>query len=168
MNLEEPIIVGKIGAPWGVQGWVRVKSYTRHPGDILNYPSWMVREPTGWQEISLICGHPQGECVVVEFEGYNNRERSKELNGLDVGITPDQLAKREGDFYWVELQGMAVITLKGETLGKVNHLLETGANDVLVVADDQGAERLIPWGKSVIDRVDRDRREIWVEWEPDY
>ncbi len=108
---------------------------------------------------------PRGRAI--ERVGFFN-PRATGLNGLDVGITPDQLAKREGDFYWVELQGMAVITLKGETLGKVNHLLETGANDVLVVADDQGAERLIPWGKSVIDRVDRDRREIWVEWEPDY
>jgi 16S rRNA processing protein RimM len=165
---QEPIILGKIGAVWGVRGWVKVKTYTRKPGDILFYDHWLLKRTDGWQEVALIGGHPQGDSVVVELEGFNDREFSQELNGVEVGIRQDQLSQHQSEFYWIELEEMEVVTLKGISLGRVTSLMETGANDVLVVTDQEGNERLIPWGESVVDSVDRHSGKIRVDWEADY
>lgn len=106
---------------------------------------------------------------MVELEGYNDRERSKALSGCEVGVGFDQLNHQDGEaFYWIELEGMSVVTVRGEPLGEVTRLMETGANDVLVVGGEGKRERLIPWGRSVVVDVDREKRAIEVDWDPEY
>ena len=88
--------------------------------------------------------------------------------GYEIGIRRDQLpVTAPGEYYWHDLQGLTVVTVKGELLGTVGHLLETGANDVLVVNGER--ERLIPFVlDQVIVDVDLDKREIQVDWDKDF
>jgi 16S rRNA processing protein RimM len=90
------------------------------------------------------------------------------LTGCEIGITRDELPAAEtGEYYWHDLQGLSVVTLAGESLGTVDHLIETGANDVLVVEGER--ERLIPFvmGQVVV-HVDLDKGEIQVDWDKEF
>lgn len=123
-------------------------------------------------ELDEIRAH--GRTLIAHVQGYDTPERSRELTGVELEVEAEALPSlEEGEYYWAELQGLQVINRQGECLGRVSHLLETGANDVLVVApyeesiDDQ--ERLIPWlpGQSV-DRVSLEERRMDVDWERDW
>ena len=88
--------------------------------------------------------------------------------GCEIGIRRDQLpATVSGEYYWHDLLGLKVVTVTGELLGTVDQLIETGANDVLVVGGDR--ERLIPFVlDKVIVNVDLDKAEIRVDWDKDF
>jgi 16S rRNA processing protein RimM len=119
-------------------------------------------------ERDLIEGRVHGKGIVALLEGCNDRDQAYALIGTDVGIRRDQLpATEDGEFYWADLVGMRVETTAGTMLGHVDHLFETGANDVMVVRGDR--ERLIPyhWGQ-VIREVDLEGRLIVVDWESDF
>ena len=84
--------------------------------------------------------------------------------GADIAIRASQLpATAEREYYWAELEGMRVVNLAGQELGRVGHLFETGANDVLVVQGKR--EYLIPFGADVVRHVDPDAGVISVDWD---
>ena len=88
-------------------------------------------------------------------------------------IEKSELPELEAGFYWYQLEGLRVVTTSGQDLGKVHHLMETGANDVLVVKGDAQSvdkiERLVPYiDGSVIKQVDLKQGLIVVEWDKDY
>jgi 16S rRNA processing protein RimM len=92
------------------------------------------------------------------------------LIGAELAIRKTQLEPAEEDeFYWADLVGLSVENLDGEVLGTVDHLLETGANDVLVVKADKQDERLIPFVmEDIVKLVDLDNKLIRVDWGKDY
>lgn len=106
--------------------------------------------------------------MIARLAGCDNRDQAQVLMGREIGIRRDQLpATVPGEYYWRDLEGLKVTTLTGEPLGIVDHLLETGANDVLVVKAER--ERLIPFVQGqVIVKVDLDAREIQVDWDKDF
>ncbi len=114
----------------------------------------------------------QQRNLVVKLEGISSRDEAATLAGMQicipVGDLPDLPA---GEYYWSELIGLEVVNLAGEPLGAVDHLVETGANDVLVVKSrgggDADIERLIPWIPQVIRDVDIGAGCLLVDWEPD-
>ena len=117
---------------------------------------------------------PHGKTLIAHVEGYDTPEQSRELTGIDLQVEEGELPSLEdGEYYWAELQGLRVINRQGEHLGRVSHLVETGANDVLVVEPDADSiddeQRLIPWlpGR-MIDRVDIGAEELRVDWERDW
>jgi len=76
-------------------------------------------------------------------------------------------AAGEDEYYWSDLEGLRVETLEGVDLGTVDHLIETGANDVLIVRGDR--ERLIPFLRpSVVREIDLVAARIRVAWDPDF
>jgi len=118
-----------------------------------------------WQEKQLAEGSRQGKGVIARLADCENRDQAQALMGCEIGIRRDQLpGAAPGEYYWSDLQGLKVVTIKGEQLGTVDHLIETGANDVLVVKGER--ERLIPFVlDQVIVNVDLDKREIQVDWD---
>ena len=104
---------------------------------------------------------------MVNLKGIDDRNKAEELVNFEISIASDALPELEdGDFYWHQLEGLQVVNLEGQLLGKVDHLLETGANDVMVVKGEQ--ERLIPFVmERVVLGVDLDKGEIEVDWEWD-
>jgi 16S rRNA processing protein RimM len=121
-----------------------------------------------WQEKALAVGSRHGKGVIARLADCENRDQARALMGCEIGIRRDQLpATAPGEYYWRDLQGLKVVTIEGEWLGMVDHLIETGANDVLVVKGER--ERLIPFVlDQVIVNVDLDKREIQVDWDKSF
>jgi len=121
-----------------------------------------------WQEKQLATGSRHGKGVIARLADCENRDQAQALIGYEIGIKRGQLpATAPGEYYWRDLQGLKVISMKGELLGTVDHLIETGANDVLVVKGER--ERLIPFvmGKVIV-KVDLNEREIQVDWDESF
>lgn len=116
----------------------------------------------------MLEGRQHGKGVVAHLQDCDDRDQAQALMGHEIGIRRDQLpVTAPGEYYWSDLHGLKVITLDGEALGTVDHLIETGANDVLVVKGER--ERLIPFiSEQVIISVDLDAGEIQVDWDKDF
>lgn len=171
---DEPeyITVGRIGAPFGVRGWVKVYSYTEFPGNILGYEPWYLRTANkpdaAWQVANVEEAKEHGNGIVAKFAGCDDRDAAALMRGTDIAIQRDQLPPpEEGEYYWADLVGLRVVNLEGTDLGTVDHLMETGANDVLVVKGER--ERLIPYVMDVfIHDVNLEAGVIRVDWDADF
>ena len=160
--------MGQVAGLFGIKGWVKIHSYTDPREGILDYSPWFLREESGWEAHEVLTGRLQGKTLVVHLKGFDDRDRAAELLRCDIAIQREQLPELEEDeFYWNDLQGLRVVNLEGEDLGRVSHLFETGANAVLVVKGDR--ERLIPysWGEAVR-KVDLDAGLMVVDWDPEF
>ena len=170
MTQDDYIIVGKIGAANGVKGWVKIISDTQTPSDIFEYKPWHLNINDQWQMVETINYKQQGKNFIAQLPGYNDRNEAEKLTNTDIAITKEQLpALSHDETYWVDLEGLEVVNLEGVSLGKVDHLFSTGANDVLVV--DGERERLIPYLKGkgqVIKEVNKENRVITVDWDSEF
>jgi 16S rRNA processing protein RimM len=168
MALGEFIEMGRIAGLYGVRGWVKVYSHTEPRDHILEYSPWYLKIQGKWVPIAPAEGRIHGKGVVARLEGYTDRDAAAQLVGTDIAMHRDQLpAAEEGEYYWHDLIGLRVVTTGGAELGQVDHLLETGANDVLVVKGER--ERLIPYtpGQAVV-KVDLASGVLTVEWDPEF
>lgn len=147
---------------------MRVFSYTRPRESIVAYQPWYLFEDGKWVEHRLAEGRRHGRGIVARLESCAERDQACRLVGTEIGIRRAQLPDLvPGEYYWSDLEGLTVVTLTGVRLGVVSHLLETGANDVLVVKGD--AEFLVPFVVGdVVHEVDFERGEIRVDWSRDF
>ena len=168
MSKQQHINVGKISGVFGIKGWVKVFSFTDTRENILNYSPWLLKKDSETRLVNVIDGNLQGKAVVAQLDGVNDRDQAASLMGWDIFITPDQLPKAaKNEYYWSDLIGLAVETNLGIQLGTVDSLLETGANDVVIVKGER--ERAIPFlqGKTIIN-IDLDAGKMVVDWDPDF
>lgn len=171
---EDPgmILLGRVSGLFGVKGWIKVYSDTEPRDNILNYSPWYLRRQDGWQPYEIIAGRPHGKGIVAQLANCHDRDAAAELIGSTIAIRQDQLpAAGEDEYYWSELRGLKVITTLGIDLCCVVSLMETGANDVLVVreAGEQGREHLIPFiRQQVIQKVDLENGQLTVDWDPEF
>jgi 16S rRNA processing protein RimM len=180
-SLEEPMVVlGRIGAPYGIKGWVHVQSYTQPTSNILRYKTWHILEQGVQAPLSVLQGRSLAKGCVVALEGYENPELASQLRHAIVGVPRGRLpALEEGVYYWADLIGMQVhnqsLDPLAHSVGRVKEVFEAGANDVLVVETLEDALSskttkmvLIPFVmESVINEVDQEARWIrlcWDEW----
>lgn len=167
--LEQQFInVGKISGVFGVKGWVKVFSFTDPRENILTYSPWLLKKGDETKTINVVDGQLQGKTIVAQLAGVDDRDQAASLMGWDVFITQDQLpAAAKGEYYWSDLIGLKVETIDGVQLGVVDSLLETGANDVIIVQGER--ERVIPFlqGQTIID-IDLNAGRIIVDWDPDF
>ncbi|MGA8205059.1 MAG: ribosome maturation factor RimM [Woeseiaceae bacterium] len=159
--------MGRVSGLFGVKGWVRVFSHTRPPAAILGYDRWFVRRDGDWKAIVLEEGRPHGKAIVARFANVADREQAAPLVGCDIAVPRAALPElRDGSYYWADLEGLRVVRRDGTELGRVAYLLETGANDVLVIQGEH--ERLIPFiADKVILDVDIANGVITVDWDWD-
>ena len=167
------VVMGRIGAPWGVKGWVKLFSYTDPPENLLDYRVFRIIGPTGQQDIEIDEARPQGQGLVGHIKGCDEREASGRFTGCELQVPKQSLPALDEEYYWHQLEGLRVHTLQGEDLGRVHHLMETGANDVLVVRGDEQSldreERLLPWVRGqVVKEVDLEHGVILVDWDKDF
>ncbi|MDD1628545.1 MAG: ribosome maturation factor RimM [Methylococcaceae bacterium] len=168
MTKPEIINVGKISGVFGVKGWVKVFSFTDPRENILTYSPWLLKKGDETKTVEVIDGQLQGKTIVAQLAGVNDRDHAASLMGWDVFITQDQLpAAAKDEYYWSDLVGLKVETIDGVQLGVVDSLLETGANDVIVVQGER--ERAIPFlqGQTIID-IDLNEGRIVVDWDPEF
>jgi 16S rRNA processing protein RimM len=165
---DDLLVMGRIAAPYGVKGWVHIAAYTELPENLLNYSPWYINRQGNWQTVDIVSGRHHGKGLVVQLRDCTDRDAAAALRGTDIGIYRSQLPPVDADeYYWSDLIGMQVIAQGDRTLGRLDHLLETGANDVMVV---KGArEYLVPFIEGqVVKSVDLGTREIRVDWDPDF
>jgi 16S rRNA processing protein RimM len=160
------LVLGHIDGVYGVRGWVKVFSETVPREGILRYSPWLLGNSDQPRRVAEGRAHSKG--VVVRLEGCDDRDQAQALVGQEIAVTRDRLPPAKADeFYWIDLEGLAVETLDGVALGQVSHLFSTGANDVLVVVGER--ERLLPFTwDAVVRNVDFERRLIQVDWDPDF
>jgi 16S rRNA processing protein RimM len=168
VSKDELLVMGQIASPFGVKGWVRVNAYTAMADNLLDYSPWYLNLQGGWQATEPVAGRPHGKGLVVQLKECHDRDAAAALTGTDIGVYRSQLPPAGADeYYWSDLIGLQVVTREGQVLGVVDHLFETGANDVLVVKGEQ--EYLVPFIKEqVIESVDLESRIIRVDWDPDF
>lgn len=169
---SETIVLGRIVALHGIQGWVRIKPFGDDPQAWQNMPLWQLGETEHgpWREVRLSGFRMRGDEVFAAFADIQDRTAAEEhLKGRWIGASRQNLpAPAENEFYWDDLIGMTVVNTAAVSLGKVATLIETGANDVLCVVDETGTERLLPFVDAVVQRVDLEARRIMVDWEADW
>ncbi len=162
----EPIVVARIAAPYGIKGWIRIASFTSPPENLLHYAPWLTRSGDGWQELNVDQSRAHGKNFVAHVAGCDDRNAAELLTGREIAVPSHVLPATEPDeYYWKDLVGLEVVNREGHHIGPVLRLIETGANDVLVV---QGAQRehLIPFRKEVVVQVVLEKGQIEVDWDP--
>jgi len=182
VNTSDCILLGKFVGVWGVKGWLKVFSYTRPRQDIGSYKQWLLIPQkvnlSKQTEVSAALAEikkckEQGQNIVAKLESVDYRDQAQALIGMNICILREQLKDLpEGEFYWSEMLDCQVINQQGDDLGIVNSILETGANDVLVVhqqmADGTTQERLIPYSMDTVLSLDIEQKQILVDWQTDY
>lgn len=161
------VVLGEIGAPVGIKGWVRIRPFTRTPEAIGAYPGWWIGRGSERREVRVEEVAGRGRGVIAKLAGCDDPEAARQLRGLEIAVPRAALAAAgEGEYYWVDLIGLRVEGVGGVELGTVTGLIETGANEVLRVAAER--ERLIPFVEAVVKEVDLAAGVIRVDWEDDY
>ena len=159
------VVMGRVRAPHGLKGWIKVQPFTQEIEGLLDYPEWWVGGDGQWQQHRVAESAVHGSTVVARLDGFTDREAAAGLKGRDVAVPRAAMPKsREGEFYWNDLLGMEVSHKNAAKLGLVAKILETGANAVLVVQGEK--EFLVPFIQGVIVNVDLKARQLIVDWEP--
>ena len=164
---NKKLLVGKINGFFGLQGWVKVFSYTNPRTNILNYSPWSIKVDGNFKSIDITSGREQSKTIVAHIKGVDNREDSQKFIGQDIYINKEQLPElTQGEYYWHELIGFDVINKDEERLGTVDYFVETGANDVLVVKGKK--EYWIPYIEPFLVSIDSKNNKILVDWDKDF
>ena len=166
MSTDTQVALGYISAVHGVKGWVKIHSWTRPLEAILDYQPWLLGEEQ--KPVKYITGRKQGKGLAVLLPETNDREQARLLVGQSISVQRDQMPETAPDeYYWSDLEGLEVHTLSGEILGRVEELMETGANDVLVIRGQR--QHLVPFIQGeFVKSVDLDAGRIDVDWDPEF
>jgi 16S rRNA processing protein RimM len=170
------VVMGRIGAAYGLKGWVKLFSFTDPPENLLEHRKFYTainNSEATLHEIEIDQARAQGQGFVGHIKGCDEREQTRDYTGKELLLPKQELPSLDEGYYWHQLEGLRVVNLAGEELGMVHHLLATGANDVLVVHSTATSidigERLLPyvWGKVVLE-VDLNLGVMKVDWEKDF
>lgn len=163
-------MLGRIVGHHGLRGELKLYSYTAPPEQIFDYRTWRLKAADGREmELKRINGKTHGKTLTISLPGVLDRDAAAAAAWMDAEISVARAALpplAEGEFYWADLEGLEVVTLEGASLGKVSHLISTGANDVMVVRDAE-RERLLPFVPGQwVQQVDLAAGRIVVDWDP--
>lgn len=167
---DRRVLVGRIVGLYGVQGWIKLESWTEPRTQIFKYQPWQLTSAPGEEmEIEGVKGRPQGKGLIAQLPGVEGRDAAAALIGKDIYVSRALLPPPGKDeYYWVDLEGLEVVTIDNVVLGRVSHVFATGANDVVVVRDGE-RERLIPFVQgSYVRSVDLSGGRMVVDWDPEF
>lgn len=174
---EEPMVVGELAGVFGVKGWLKVRSFTQPEDNILTYKPWQIKTAQGLQEVEVDAYKMRPQGMVVHLKGLDDRDLAAAYGRAQIVVDRNLLPElAPGDFYWHQLLGLKVVSLYGGSrvlLGEVAQMLETGANDVVLVRPCSGSlddrERLVPYVlPQYILEIDLDAGELHVDWDPEF
>lgn len=170
MNTDSSLItMGRLGAPYGIKGWLWVYPETEYPDSLLEYAEWQIGNEGQWHPMTVEAAEMRPNGLVVKFVGIADRDEAAKLRSRFVAIPRTAFPEADDDeYYWTDLIGLTVVNLADEVLGRIDSLLETGANDIMVVIDEAGNRRLIPFVSAIVQSVDLQNRRIVADWGLDY
>ena len=159
------IIVGQLGAPYGVKGWNHLRSFTNPVANILEYRQWFVQQKNEWVVFELVDGRLHGQSIAVHLKGIDDRDKAALLSQCHVALHRSQLPQLGSEqFYWSDLEGMTVKSLEGEELGIVDYLYENAGVDVMVVKKEQQEQHIPFLLNDTVLKVDMDHKILLVDW----
>lgn len=157
------IELGVVGAPFGVRGWVKLRSFTDPPERLLQHRSVQLRLGSAWTAYRIESSGRSGGQLTAKLAGVDDRDQAQALRGAAVCVPRSELPQRDDkDFYRADLIGCEVVNLAGIRLGKVLHFVETPAQVLMVVRGDQ--EYWVPAVPQHLRRVDLQARRVVVDW----
>lgn len=163
------ILVGRIHGAFGVRGEVKLESLTEPEGNLLRYQPWVLRDAQGREHtVEGARARPGGKGLIGTLPGIDDRDVAEALRGAELFVPRSALPPpRDGEFYWIDLEGLRVGNVEGIDFGTVASVFSNGANDVLVVRGDR--ERMIPWRRpDYVRELDFDAGRIVVDWDADF
>lgn len=170
---DDLIQVGHVHTAYGIKGWVWVMSRTEPIANIFSYGPWYLDRAGTLAKVVLVDHRAQGKGLVAQFAGCEDRNAADLMIGATIWVPKSALkTQSDNEYFWSDLIGMRVVTEQGVLLGCVDDMMETGANDVIVLkacdgsVDDQ--ERLLPWVDQVVLKIDREAKCITVDWDPEF
>ena len=159
--------MGRIAAPFGVKGWVKLQPYSEDPGTLMDFESWRVGRGEQYRQFSVEAVQDHGNALVAKLVGIDDRDAAYALRGHEVSVERADLPPPEdNEFYWSDLVGLRAINREGVELGKVDSLMETGAHDVLVIKGTR--THLVPFVAAFVGKVDLAGGTVEVDWGEDW
>jgi 16S rRNA processing protein RimM len=160
--------MGRIGAPHGVKGWVKVAPFAASAGALAGLRRWWIGGRGEWTEAEVAETQVRGARLTARVAGCTDRDAAGRLRGREIAVPRAALPEAgPGEYYWADLVGLEVVNAEGASLGRVTSVFSTGANDVLRVGEGR-RERLLPFVATVIRAVDLPARRIEVDWGLDW
>lgn len=159
--------MGRIVAPYGIYGWLKIQPDTEVLDGLLDYPEWWLGRDKQWQKYEVEAAKVHSNTLLVKLKGVSDRDMAFALKSRQVAVPREQLPEPDdNEYYWSDLIGLQVTNLQGLDLGTIAEVFETGANDVLVAKGDR--ERLIPFVDQVVLEVDLDAKTMQVDWDAEF
>ncbi len=160
--------MARVAAPFGIKGWLKLQTFTEYADSLDQFDTWFLSSPKGWEEIKVEDFAVNVKAVVAKLRGVDDRTAAERFAKRDIAVPRSWLDQPEADeYYWIDLIGADVVNEIGEHLGKIETLMETGANDVLVVKSG-ASEILIPFVAEYLANVDREKKIVTVRWQRDW
>ena len=163
------VIMGRVVAPYGVFGWLKIVPDTEVFDGLLNYKTWWLGKDDDWRELTVKEAKTHNDVLVVKLQGIDDRDAAFACKGKQIAVPRALLPKLETEeYYWSDLIGLAVKNQQGVDFGVVTDVFATGANDVVVAKSEDGIERLIPYIAQVIVEVSLEAKTMLVDWDADF
>ena len=166
---QKRVILGRISGLHGVNGWLKIYSYSRPKENIFSYNPWQIKNAANdWVSQKVSNWRMQGKGLIAQFDEINSRDLAQVFVGSEIAVLREELPDlAENEYYWRDLIGLEVVNQSEDSLGTVVEIKETGANDVLVVKGQ--TKYLIPLlSGSVVKKVDQEQGRLLVDWDGEY
>lgn len=178
--------MGRVVAPYGVFGWLKVVPDTEAFDGLFDYDTWWLGKGDDWREMVVETAKVHNDVIVVKLEGINDRDAALACKGKQIAVPRAQLPEpEENEYYWSDLIGLRVKNQHDVDFGLIVDVFETGANDVIVVKQDvvksdakdvasksadkeKPQERLLPFTAAVVLDVDLNAKTMLVDWDEDF
>jgi 16S rRNA processing protein RimM len=162
------IILGKLGAVYGIHGWLKINSFTDPVTNIFDYKIWYIKTSQEWQPLNIDKIDIKADKLLAHVVGYDTPEHAKQLTGLDISVHRSQLPSLPADeYYWHDLVGLSVYTLNNDYLGLVVRVINAPAHPLLEIKDQK--EHLVPLiFKQFIKTVDLNNQTMIIDWDPEF
>lgn len=166
---SELVVMGRVIAPYGVLGWLKIHPDTEVLDGLLDYKSWWIGKDDNWRELKVESAKIHNNILVVKLQSIDDRDIAFSCKGKQIAVPRELFPKLEKDeFYWSDLIGITVSNQQNVDFGKIIDVFATGANDVIVAKSDTGQERLMPYIADVILEVDLNAKKMLVDWDADF
>jgi 16S rRNA processing protein RimM len=163
------VIMGRVVAPYGVFGWLKIVPDTEEFDGLLDYKTWWIGKDKDWRELTVKEAKTHNDVLVVKLQGIDDRDAAVACKGKQIAVPRALLPKlKSEEYYWSDLIGLSVKNQQNVDFGKITDVFATGANDVIVVNSDEKVERLIPYIAQVILEVNMAEKTVLVDWDADF
>ena len=174
--------VGYVSGAYGLNGWIRITPFSTTAVALLNAKVWWLDKPA-LHDVDVMQAKIHSGDVVAQLMGIAGRDAAEALKGTSVQIPRSHFpALSDGEFYWVDLIGLAVVNLQGDSIGVVHDMMDNGAHPILRIVPSvpsaslegtlaeqvPAAEILIPFVDQFVKTVDQQEKKVVVDWGLDY